>query len=252
MKIKLIYTAILFCSMSATKAQQLFVEKASIEYEVKVNVKKTMGSNSWDEMLKENLPQFKTGYFKLSFANNKSVYKFDHWDDKKVPEFMRRNDEENVWFMDFNNNKLNMQKQVFGSYFNVEDSIPVIQWRLTNENRIIAGYNCRKAVGKIMDSVYVFAFYSDEIAISSGPCSINGLPGLILGMTIPRMYASWIATKVVLNGIDEAGIKPVTAKKYYTNTGLKATLKDRTKDWFSDDDPDSKKWVEQFYWNTLL
>ncbi|MFN8247994.1 MAG: GLPGLI family protein [Ferruginibacter sp.] len=252
MKMKLIYTAALVCSMFASKAQQLFVEKATVEYEVKVNVKKTMGSNSWDEMLKENLPQFKTGYYKLSFANNKSVYKFDHWDDKKVPEFMRRNDEENVWFMDFNKNRMNVQKQVFGSYFNVEDSIPVIQWRLTNENRIIAGYNCRKAVGKIMDSVYVFAFYSDEITIPSGPCSINGLPGLVLGLTIPRMYASWIATKVVLNGIDEASIKPVTAKKYYTSTTLKSTLKERTKDWFSDDDPDSKKWIEQFYWNTLL
>jgi GLPGLI family protein len=36
-----------------------------------------------------------------------------------------------------------------------------------------------------MEDVYVFAFYTDDITtISGGPCSINGLPGMILGLTI--------------------------------------------------------------------
>lgn len=231
---------------------QLFINKATIEYEVKVNVQKTMGNNSWAEMLKENMPQFKTGYFLYTFADNKSVYKFDHWDTKKVPEWMRRNDEENIWYTDHNTGKFNMMKSVFGSNFYVEDSIPAIEWRLTNENRIIAGFNCRKAVGKIMDSVYVFAFYTDEITISGGPCSINGLPGMIMGLTIPRMYASWIATKVMVNNVDVSVIKPVAAKKYFTNLTLKNTIKERTKEWVNEDDPDSKKWIEQLYWNTLL
>jgi GLPGLI family protein len=251
MKIKIYFLVTLFFLVQQLHAQ-LFIDKAVIEYEVKVNIKKTMGNNSWEEMLKENLPQFKTGYFQYSFADNKSVYKFDHWDTKKVPEWMRRSDEENVWYFDHNTGRINMQKNVWGSNFNVEDSIPLIEWRLTNENRIIAGYNCRKAVGKIMDSVYVFAFYSNEISISGGPCSISGLPGMILGMTIPRMYASWIATKVVVDKVDLAAIKPVTAKKYYTYNTLKTTLKERSNEWINQDDPDSKKWAEQFYWNTML
>ena len=90
---------------------QLFVDKAVIEYEVKVNIKKTMGNGSWDEMIKENLPQFKTGYFTYTFADNKSIYKFDHWDVKKVPEWMRRNDEESIWYFDHDANKMNMQKE---------------------------------------------------------------------------------------------------------------------------------------------
>lgn len=251
MKTKIFFLSICF-SFAQQLSAQLFVDKAVIEYEVKVNVKKTMGNNSWDEMLKENLPQFKTGYFLYTFADNKSVYKFDHWDTKKVPEWMRRNDEDNVWYFDHNSGKFNMQKGVFGSNFNVEDSIPTIEWRLTNENRVIAGYNCRKAVGKILDSVYVFAFYSTEINISGGPCTINGLPGMILGLTIPRMYASWIATKVTLNDVNTAAIKPVTAKKYYTYSALKTTLKERSKEWINEDDPDSRKWIDQLFWNTLL
>ena len=103
-----------------------------------------------------------------------------------------------------------------------------------------------------MDSVYVFAFYTDEITIPGGPCTINGLPGMILGLTIPRMYASWIATKVMVNNVNVAVIKPVIAKKYYTYATLKTTLKERSKEWISEDDPDSNKWIEQLFWNTLL
>ena len=39
-----------------------------------------MGNGVFEEMLKENLPQFKTAYYNLTFADNKSIYKFDHWD----------------------------------------------------------------------------------------------------------------------------------------------------------------------------
>jgi len=252
MKTKIFCIAFLLISLKKIHAQQ-FITKAEIEYEVKTNVKKTMGNNRWADMLKDNMPAFKTGYYHYTFADNKSVYKFDHWDPKaKMPEFLRRNDEENVWYFDHEKGKFNMMKNVFGSNFNVEDSIPAIEWKLENENRIIAGYYCRKAVGKILDSVYVFAFYTDEIVIPGGPCSINGLPGLILGLSIPRIYTSWIATKVIVNDVAVNNIKPVTAKKYYTCQTMESTIKDRVKDWVRADDAESKKWMEQLMWNTLL
>jgi GLPGLI family protein len=100
---------------------------------------------------------------------------------------------------------------------------------------VIAGFNCRKAFTIIFDSVYVFAFYTDEIMISGGPCSIHGLPGMILGMTVPRLYSSWIATKVTVNDVDAAIIKPVKARKTYDTKFLESAIKDNTKDWYSDD-----------------
>lgn len=245
-------SCLILTGAARVNAQQ-FIDKASIEYEVKTNVKKTLGNNMWDEMLKEAMPQFKTGYYLYTFADNKSVYKFSHWSATgKVPEWMRRNDEENIWYFDHTNNKFNMQKTIFGSSFITEDSIPVLHWKIGNENRVIAGFNCRKAEAKINDSVYVFAFYTDEITIPGGPCSINGLPGMILGLTIPRLYTSWIATKVMVNGVAVSDIKPVSSKKPYSMASLYATIKDRTKDWVRSDDPDSKKWMEQLLWNTLL
>lgn len=246
-------SAFIILLVSTKLPAQQFLDKAVIEYEVKTNIKKTMGNGSWDEKIKELMPQFKTGYYTFTFADNKSIYKFDHWEPNlKIPEFLRRNDEDNVWYMDHTANKFSMQKMVFGSVFITEDSIPVINWKITNESRIIAGFNCRKAEGKISDSVYVFAFYTEEILVPGGPCSINGLPGMILGVTIPRMYTSWIATKIMVNNVPVNTIKPISTKKSFNLTSMKGTIKERTKDWISADDPDSKKWMEQLLWNIIL
>lgn len=243
--------AITLTAVSNLNAQQ-FINKAVIEYEVKANIQKTMGNGTFEDMIKENLPTFKTGYYTFTFADNKSIYKFDHWDEKaKLPDFLKKSDEENIWYYDYNNKKLDIQKNLFGTNLNIEDSIQPLQWRFTNESRIIAGFNCRKAVTKILDSVYVFAFYTDEIVISGGPCSINGLPGMILGVTIPRLFTSWIATKVMLNGVNESLVKPLTAKKFYTMKFLKSTIDDRFKDWIPEND-DERQQKNRYIWNFLL
>ncbi len=234
---------------------QIFIDKATIEYEVKSNVKKNMGNNSWEEMMKDKLPTFKTGYYTFTFAENKSIYKFDRWPEKdKMPEYMRKDDESNTWYFDHNTGKMIIQKNIFGSAFNIEDSIIKLEWQLTNENRNIAGFNCKKAVAKIFDSVYVFAFYTDEIMISGGPCSINGLPGMIMGLTIPRLFTSWIATKVSVNNVAVNAIQPSPAKKYYTMPFIVKTIEERTRDWYSGDDAtdENKQQKNRFVWNMML
>ena len=231
---------------------QQFLNKGMIEFEVKTNVQKTIGEGTWGMMLKENLPNFKTGYYEFLFSGAKSLYRFSKWaESPKIPEFMRRDDEQHIYFMDHRAGKMYQQKMVIGSNFYVEDSIPSIRWRLTNESRVIAGFNCRKAVGIIMDSVYIFAFYTDEIMISGGPCSINGLPGMILGLTIPRLYVSFIATKVSLI-VPVEEIKPVSTKKFSKRSDLQKIVTERAKEWSSDEDENSKKWRDQFLWNAML
>lgn len=244
--------ALIFTTTS--KAQQ-FVDKAVIEYEVNTNLKKTMSNDSWDEMLKDNLSDLKISYFTYTFADNKSIYKFDRWSPKtRIPKQEKEADEENVWYFDFTTKKMNMQKQIVGTNFVISDSVQNIQWKITNEHREIAGYNCRKAVGKIMDDVYVFAFYTDDITISGGPCSINGLPGMILGLSIPRLYTSFMATKIDVNSNKASEIKPIPAKKTYDLNGLKMLIEEKTKDWFSygEDKEENKRQKNMFLWNAFL
>lgn len=253
MKPTLFFIAALLFTITSN-AQQ-FINKAVIEYEVKTNLKKTMSNGSWDEMMKDNISDLKISYFTYAFADNKSLFKFDRWSPKtKIPKYEKEADEENSWYFDFTAGKMNMQKLIVGTSFVIADSIPNIEWKITNEHREIAGYNCRKAVGKIMDEVYVFAFYTDDIIISGGPCSISGLPGLILGLTIPRLYTSYIATKIDLNSTNAAEIKPITAKKTYDMAGLKTLIEEKTKDWYSygDDKEENKRQKNLFLWNAFL
>ena len=255
MKIKIILLAISLISFADLPAQ-IFISKAKIEYEVKADIRKTMGNNTWDEMLKDKLPRFKTGYYTLTFADNKSLYQFDHWGDPKLPSYMTSNDENDKYFYNYNTGNYNLQKNVEGSIVNIADSIPKLKWKLVNDFRVIAGFNCRKAVAIIFDSVYVFAFFTEEITIPGGPASIHGLPGTILGVTIPRLYTSWIATKVEVNGIDVNSIKPVHSKRDITMSELKSLILDQTKDWYSNDDISENQELQQqrarFIWETLL
>ncbi|MGB4884967.1 MAG: GLPGLI family protein [Ferruginibacter sp.] len=251
---KYLFIAFLVCANSVLANAQTFIDKAIIEFEVKTNIQKTMGSSPMAEMMKNQFPKFRTGYYNFIFSGNKSIYKFDHWSEKeKMPDWFRRSEEASTWYFDHDAEKYSSLKEVFGTKFNIADSIQKINWKLVNESRVIAGFNCRKAVGVVMDSVYVFAFYTDEIVISGGPCSIQGLPGMVLGLTIPRLYTSWIATKVMVNTVDEQAIKPIEAKKTFTRVTLKDLINERTKDWGGgDDDEDSRQWMEQLKWNIML
>lgn len=255
MKIKISFLVILFFLFAQADAQ-VFISQAKIEYEVKADIKKTMGNNRWDDMLKDKLPRFKTGYFTLTFANGKSIYQFDHWGTPKLPDFMTSGDDEEKYFYNYTNGTYSMQKNVEGGIVSILDSIPKLKWKLVNENREIAGFNCRKAYAVMLDSVYVFAFYTEEITLPGGPASFHGLPGTIMGITIPRLYTSWIATKVIVNGVEASDIKPLTAKKSITMNDLKTLIMQRTKDWYSSDDPDENKEIQQqkarFIWETLL
>ena len=247
-----ILTTLIFAT---TATAQQFIEKAVVEYEVNTNLKKTMSNDSWDEMMKDNLSDLKISYYTYTFADNKSIFKFDRWSPKtRIPKHYKDQDEENTWYFDFEAKKMMMQKQIVGTNFVISDSIQNIEWKITNENREIAGYNCRKAVGKIMDDVYVFAFYTDEITISGGPCSIHGLPGLILGLSIPRLYTSYVATKVDLTMAKASEIKPITAKKTYDLLGLKKEMEEKTKEWFSygDDKEENLRQKNLFLWNAFL
>src|SRR5690606_39292194 len=71
------------------------------------------------------------------------------------------------------------QKSIYEETYLITDSLRQIQWRFTNESREIAGYECRRANALVLDSIYVVAFYTDQIPVSGGPESFTGLPGMI-------------------------------------------------------------------------
>ena len=223
---------------------QVFIDKGLIEYQVVVNNHKAMGDGTWAEMFKDKIPKLSTSYYQLTFDANKSIYLFNRKDDKLKSPWTNGEAEDDIWYNDYNSEKFIQQKNIFGETYILSDSLKNINWKITNENRMIAGFNCRKAVGVLFDSVYVFAFYTDEITVSGGPMSMNGLPGMILGITIPRMFTSWVATKVQINGFDEKKLVAPKSGKQKKASELKETVIKATKDWGT--------YGQQAVWNIFL
>jgi GLPGLI family protein len=235
------FLTFLLC-VKCTQAQ-VFIDKGLIEYEVKVNNHKALGNGTWAEMMKDKFPKLSTSYYQLTFNTDKSIYLFNRKDEKtKMP--WGNEGEDNVWYNDYEKGGFVQQKSVFGDTYILTDSLVKIDWRMTNETREIAGFNCRKAVGKIFDSVYVFAFYTDEITVSGGPMGLHGLPGMILGVTIPRMFSSWVATKVEVNGVNYSTINAPTKGKKKKAKELQETAVKVTKDWGD--------WGQHAVWDIFL
>ncbi len=102
---------------------------------------------------------------------------------------------------------------------------------MNDEIRTIAGFECHKAVARICDSVYIVAFYTDEITLSGGPESFHGLPGMILGLAVPRLYTTWFATKVEMAPPVEKDFAISSRGKKVSEESLLKTLQGSLKDW---------------------
>lgn len=245
--------------LSTSLYAQQFIDKAEIEYEVKTNLKKTTGVGLFEELIQGQLPEFKTAYYTLSLADDKSIYKFDRWGAgaTAILKSQYQSDESNEWYYDFDNNSCHIDKFIWGSKISIADSIPALDWKLDpSEFREIAGFNCRKAQAIIFDSVYVFAFYTEEITLPGGPASFNGLPGTILGVSVPRLHTSWLATKVSVTGVKENVIKAPKQKKAVTYAAFRAAVIEQSKIYYTEQDPEKAKLLkaqmERFVWESIL
>jgi GLPGLI family protein len=240
---KIIASIIILASLSSN-AQQ-FISTGMIEYEVRVNNHRMFGDGFFGEMFKDKMPNFSTTYYRLTFDDNRTIYKYDRQNEKDKLPWGNNNAEDNIWYSDLNTSKRVNQKFVFDQTYILEDSLMKMDWKLVpNETREIAGFVCRKAQAIIFDSVYVFAFYTDEITVSGGPMGIHGLPGMIMGITIPRMFSSWIATKLEINGVKTSMITPPSKGKKKQANELKQNVEKVSKDWGT--------WGQQSIWNIFL
>lgn len=239
---KILFVSLIFFAGSVN-AQQ-FINSGMIEFEVRVNNHRAFENSFFAQMFKDKLPQFSTSWYQYTFDNNRAIYRLDRIDEKTKLPWRNRYEEDNVWYNDYGTGIFTNQKIIDDTYI-MSDSLMKIDWKLSPyETREIAGFNCRKATGIIFDSVYVFAFYTDEITISGGPMGIHGLPGMILGITIPRMYTSWIATRLQVNGVNTKVISVPQKGKRKKATELKETVERIAKDWGS--------YGQQMMWNLFL
>jgi GLPGLI family protein len=233
---KYILCMALLLGAAGLQAQTQFITHGRVLYEKKINQHKSIEdeaeSNSWVQTMMKAYPKFITDQYELRFDDKKSMYKLakENSENKYMMWGTKPTETDGV-VQDLQAGSLSIQREVFENTYLIKDSLRNLDWRITDETREIAGFECRKAVTKICDSVYVVAFYTDQIAVSSGPESFGGLPGLILGLAVPRLYTTWFATKLELTEPTPAQLAPSQKGKKVTWNQMYAELKKGFKDW---------------------
>ena len=221
----------LLTTMRANAQNTIMLSEGRIEFERKVNLYAQIDDDddeAWRDFQKKTTPQFKTDYFDLLFYKEKTLYKpgRENPDNNRI---WHQPAEDNIVFTELNKAQVISQKNLYGDLFLVSDTIRKIKWKVTDETKNIAGFDCRRVNGLIMDSIYVVAFYTDEIITPGGPESFSGLPGMILGVAIPHEHITWFATKVYSENVTASALIPPTKGKKVNNTSLLQKLKDALK-----------------------
>lgn len=229
-------SVLLFTLVSATFTYaQTYIAKGKIEFEKTTNIHKVLEENFKRSEDKTFLDMFKkqystTGvlYYDLFFNGNKSLFKpgKDAPSAQRSPDWISSLAGDNIVFDDINAGTVTAQKNVFENTFLVKDSLRTLNWKISNDTRTIAGFECRKASVVMMDSVFVVAFFTEQILCPSGPEGFNGLPGMILGVVIPRLHTTWYATKLELAEVPDALLAAPKKGKVITNGQLEKQLKD--------------------------
>jgi len=217
MKMKLYIAILLFFVLGFQQANAqhvFFPEQGVITYDKTVHVKNMMKRQI--SMMKESdfqrkffedmltkVPETAVLQRKLTFSGSESMLEPLPKDQPAMVAQLLR-----FGFLDYGTKiyqnlatkQTSMSLEVGGSPIAISDSLTNVKWKITNEYRNIAGYDCRRANGVTLDSVYVVAFYTDQIPLASSPSTLHGLPGMILGLVVPEQNFNIYASKVEMTG----------------------------------------------------
>lgn len=234
MKKIVILISILMCGLAAN-AQ--FILGGKIAYERKVNLHaqmEEMEDNEWFARIKAQLPKFMNSNFDMIFDSTHISYKpGKEIEGQAKSPFGEGPATSNIVYTDLGAGNVKSAKTVYEQKYLVQDSLRKLAWKEKDEIRIIAGYKCHKAVSIICDTVYVVAFYAEDIPVSGGPEMFSGLPGMILELAVPRLHTTWVATKVeAKTPLATDFVIPDKGKKI-TQKELNTSIKESFKAWGS-------------------
>lgn len=212
---------------------QTFHPQVRIDFEKVVYVRQQYKElfSEWFEQFKNMIPEKVVNQYEFLGDTAQSLFRETKEAVLPANTWYEEVANKNVVYNNYTASRTITQKPVAEETFLLEDSLLKIRWKLTNDVRTIAGYDCRKAVGFVDDTLAIFAFYTDELLVPGGPESVHGLPGMILGMGVPRLHATWFATKVEVNGVNTATVKAATKGKKVTRSQMMAQIDAVLKNW---------------------
>jgi len=103
--------------------------------------------------------------------------------------------------------------EFFGRFFLITEEPKRMKWKVSAEQKQVAGYMCQKAV--LQDtSRQVEVWFTPQIPVGFGPGEFAGLPGMILELSMANGDRTVVADKVEFKTLDAKAIeKPTKGKK---------------------------------------
>lgn len=153
---------------------------------------------------------------KMAFNANESLYTFaSEQGETEDASYSWRNRELKL-YRNFEKDKKTEVVEMLGKTYVIEDSLHTPVWKIGNQIKDVAGYICMRA--EMEDPVKkqtITAWFAQDIPVSAGPERANGLPGLILELSLNNGDVVIEATGVAFRPLtpDELKLPKLKGKK---------------------------------------
>ena len=259
MKIKLLTTLILFCSLIINA--QNFTGKAIYKTSIKSSFSFDEDENSTmsDDMKKQlqaQLHKMNQKTFILNFDQKTSSYKEEITLDVPKPQVgggdivmmsFGGSGNASVYFKNIKEKRFSNQTEIMGKRFLVKDKLPEYKWKLSSETKNIGNYTCYKATfteeveninmtfengeakeEKIKENSITTAWYTVDLPVSNGPGDYQGLPGLILEINDGKKTI--VCTEITLNSSNKIDVVEPEKGKIVSQEKYDEIQKEKTKE----------------------
>ena len=193
------------CWLSAPKNEGVIV------FEEKINMHKMIK----DDAMKAMVPEFRSSTMELYFRGDECLYKAAEEDEDSetnsggVRMVMRRPQSE--IYRNFATEKRVEQREAMGKKYLIVDTLKIVAWKLTGDEKKILDYNCIKATyNDTARKQNITAWFTDAIELAAGPNRFSSLPGMILAVDVNDGEMMWTAKKVEFKKIKDEDIKAPT------------------------------------------
>ncbi len=154
------------------------ITAGKIVFERKTNLDKKFTDGRMKRMIGDG-NKIRIENFELFFNDTCSIFKPIISDE---PDPLSFTTNKNTVFQNLNSKQKTIVLNLMGQNIYIKDQNQKRQWKVTESKRMIAGYDCYKAIWQKDDSTRIYAWFSVDIVPSIGPEGFNGLPGAILGL----------------------------------------------------------------------
>ncbi len=180
--------------LSCLLCNNIFAQTTIIDYERRANIEyqlRNIKDPARRAMVTEVLSQ--PTYFQLINAKEYSVYRKTNSDEFSSAEGVSYESVSKQTYKDFTTSLYYKESTLNGKNYIIKDTIESYNWKFKDETKMIAGYNCKKAIAE-SDTEEITAWITKDIVLNDGPDIYSVNDGTILGLEFKE--ESYLATKV--------------------------------------------------------